>query len=119
MSGNFLRYCIHSEHLYGVIGGTKISMKVDSSKGRGEHNHGHQHRFCATCGIHVFGEGTAPDGKSIAAVNIRCLEGINLASAPVTLSSTAARSSREVAVASSKPRGFARSLSAGPGPVSS
>lgn len=37
-----------------------------------------QHHFCPNCGIHPFGEGTGPDGKTMAAVNIRCLEDINL-----------------------------------------
>lgn len=36
------------------------------------------HRFCATCGIHCFGEGLDPKGNPMAAVNIRCLEGIDL-----------------------------------------
>ena len=36
------------------------------------------HRFCATCGIHPFGEGTDPEGNKMAAVNIHCLEGIDL-----------------------------------------
>lgn len=39
-----------------------------------------RHRFCATCGIHPFGEGTDPSGKRIAAINARCLEGVDLAS---------------------------------------
>ena len=38
-----------------------------------------QHRFCPTCGIHPFGEGIAPDGSAMAAVNVRCLEGIEIA----------------------------------------
>ena len=42
-----------------------------------------KHRFCSTCGIHPFGEGTSSDGRSMAAVNIRCLEGIDLESVPV------------------------------------
>lgn len=42
-----------------------------------------KHRFCPTCGIHPFGEGTDPSGKQIAAINIRCLEVIGLASVPV------------------------------------
>jgi len=41
------------------------------------------HRFCATCGIHPFGEGTDPKGNRIAAVNIRCLEEIKLDAIPV------------------------------------
>lgn len=42
-----------------------------------------KHRFCPTCGIHPYGEGVDPKGNAMAAVNIRCLEGIDLASVPV------------------------------------
>jgi hypothetical protein len=43
-----------------------------------------RHRFCATCGIHVFGEGVDPKGNRMAAVNIRCLETFDVSSVPVT-----------------------------------
>lgn len=42
-----------------------------------------RHRFCPACGIHPFGEGVDPQGNAIAAINIRCLEGIDLAAIPV------------------------------------
>lgn len=42
-----------------------------------------KHRFCATCGIHPYGEGVDPQGHEMAAVNIRCIEGIDLSSIPV------------------------------------
>src|SRR4051812_13572993 len=42
------------------------------------------HLFCATCGIHPYGEGTDPKGNRMAAINIRCIEGIDLAAIPVT-----------------------------------
>ena len=42
-----------------------------------------KHRFCRTCGIHTYGEGIDPKGDRIAAINIRCLEEIDLASVPV------------------------------------
>ena len=42
-----------------------------------------QHRFCRICGIHPYGEGVDPKGNRMAAINIRCLEGIDLASVPV------------------------------------
>ena len=42
-----------------------------------------QHRFCAVCGIHPYGEGADPTGKPMAAINIRCLEGIDLEKVPV------------------------------------
>ncbi len=43
-----------------------------------------QHRFCPTCGIHAYGEAPAPSGELMAAINIRCLEGIDLQAIPVT-----------------------------------
>ncbi|MEP6790018.1 MAG: GFA family protein [Ramlibacter sp.] len=45
--------------------------------------HAIHHRFCASCGIHPFGEATDPNGNAMAAVNIRCLEGVDLDSVPV------------------------------------
>ena len=42
-----------------------------------------KHRFCQTCGIHPYGEGTDPKGNKIAAINPRCIEGIDLESIPV------------------------------------
>jgi hypothetical protein len=43
-----------------------------------------EHRFCPVCGIHPYGEGSDPKGNRMAAVNIRCLEDIDLDSVPVT-----------------------------------
>ena len=45
--------------------------------------HAIKHRFCPTCGIHAYGEGPGPNGKPMAAINIRCIETIDLASIPV------------------------------------
>jgi hypothetical protein len=43
-----------------------------------------KHRFCPTCGIHPFAEATDPrSGKPMAAINARCLEGIDVASLAV------------------------------------
>lgn len=42
-----------------------------------------KHNFCRTCGIHPYGEGTDRQGNRMAAVNIRCLEGIELEAVPV------------------------------------
>ncbi len=43
-----------------------------------------KHRFCANCGIGPYAEATNPKGEPMAAINIRCIEGIDLASVPVT-----------------------------------
>lgn len=45
--------------------------------------HAIQHRFCAVCGIHPFGEGTDPQGNAMAAINLRCLEDVDLDSLPI------------------------------------
>lgn len=37
-----------------------------------------KHRFCPSCGIHPFGEGVSPSGQATAAINVRCLEGVDL-----------------------------------------
>lgn len=42
-----------------------------------------KHHFCSNCGIHPFGEGTSPKGDVMAAVNVRCLEDINLEQYPI------------------------------------
>ncbi len=36
------------------------------------------HHFCPDCGCAPFGIGISPDGKPTAAINIRCLEGVEL-----------------------------------------
>jgi hypothetical protein len=42
------------------------------------------HRFCPQCGIHPYAEAVDPkSGKPTAAVNIRCIEGLDLKSVPV------------------------------------
>lgn len=42
-----------------------------------------EHKFCPTCGIHPYAEGVDPKGGRMAAVNLRCVEAIDLASIPV------------------------------------
>ena len=39
-----------------------------------------QHKFCPKCGCAPFAVGKAPSGDEMAAINIRCLDGIDLAS---------------------------------------
>jgi hypothetical protein len=43
-----------------------------------------KHHFCANCGIHPYGESVSPGGDMMAAVNLRCIEGIELDEIPVT-----------------------------------
>lgn len=36
------------------------------------------HHFCAKCGCGPLGYGVDPNGNKMAAVNVRCLEGVNI-----------------------------------------
>jgi hypothetical protein len=38
------------------------------------------HLFCATCGIKSFSRGTSPDGSPTIAINVRCLDAVDLKS---------------------------------------
>jgi hypothetical protein len=37
------------------------------------------HLFCKVCGVHSFASGTGRDGVEMRAVNVRCLEGVDVA----------------------------------------
>lgn len=41
------------------------------------------HLFCADCGVESFGRGTKPDGTETVAINIRCLDDVDLDAHPV------------------------------------
>jgi hypothetical protein len=43
-----------------------------------------KHRFCPECGIHPYSEGTDRNGNAMIAINIRCLEGIEPETIPVS-----------------------------------
>jgi len=42
-----------------------------------------KHRFCSACGIHPFAEANDPKGNPMAAINVRCVEGLDISSLPV------------------------------------
>lgn len=37
-----------------------------------------EHLFCSGCGMESFARGTKPDGTGMVAVNVRCLDGVDL-----------------------------------------
>ncbi len=45
--------------------------------------HAIRHNFWAVCGIHPFGEGSDPRGNPIAAINLRCVDDVDLDTIPV------------------------------------
>lgn len=42
-----------------------------------------RHRFCRVCGIHPYAEATDPQGQAVAAINLRCVDGLDLDAIPV------------------------------------
>jgi hypothetical protein len=62
----------------------KLLTPEDASKTYLFNKHLIKHHFCPECGIHPYAEATDPKGNPMAAINVRCLEGINLESVPVT-----------------------------------
>lgn len=45
--------------------------------------HAIEHRFCSTCGIHSYAVGSDARGNKMAAINVRCLENVDLDKVPV------------------------------------
>ncbi len=57
----------------------KVSTKSGAETGSYTFNkHVIKHRFCKTCGIHPYGEGVDPKGNPMAAINVRCLDAVDL-----------------------------------------
>ncbi len=36
------------------------------------------HLFCSTCGISAFGRGETPDGQKMVAINLRCIDDLDM-----------------------------------------
>lgn len=61
----------------------KLLTPEDAASSYTFNKHVIQHRFCPVCGMHPYGEGSDPKGNAMAAINLRCLEDIDLESIPV------------------------------------
>lgn len=45
--------------------------------------HAIAHRFCPTCGIQPWSEATSPSGEPVVAINLHCIDGVDLEAIPV------------------------------------
>lgn len=73
--------CARAGWLLWFVPPDKFTLKTPASAlGSYEFNkHVIHHKFCPTCGIKPFSEGVGPDGKPMLAINVRCLEGVDIA----------------------------------------
>ena len=62
----------------------RLTTPESASRSYEFNKHAIRHRFCPTCGIHPYADGSDANGNAIAAVNVRCLEGIDLETIKVT-----------------------------------
>ena len=46
--------------------------------------HAIRHQFCIDCGVEVFARGKKPDGSEVVALNVSCIDGIELAKLAMT-----------------------------------
>jgi hypothetical protein len=42
------------------------------------------HPFCKYCGVGAFSQGKSPDGRDMVAVNVRCLDGVDIKALSLT-----------------------------------
>lgn len=61
----------------------RLLSREDATSNYQFNKHVISHRFCPACGIHPYGEGADPKGNAMAAINVRCIENVDLASIPV------------------------------------
>lgn len=46
--------------------------------------HAIRHQLCVDCGVEVFARGRKPDGAEVIALNVNCIDGIDLATLKLT-----------------------------------
>ena len=75
-------HCSRKGYLLWFVPRTQLKLKTPADQlGVYTFNkHVIKHHFCTTCGCAPFGLGVAPNGLETAAINVRCLEGVDLES---------------------------------------
>jgi len=73
-------HCSRKGYLLWFVGRDKLRLKTPESDLATYtfNKHVIKHHFCPACGCAPFGFGTDPKGNATAAVNARCLEGVDL-----------------------------------------
>jgi hypothetical protein len=72
--------CRRRGYLMWFVPRDKLHLKTPDSEvaSYSFNKHRIKHRFCSTCGSATFGEGSNAKGNKMAAINVRCLEDVDL-----------------------------------------
>ena len=75
-------HCAKKGYLLAFVprGSLRLSTPEDAMATYTFNTHRLRHHFCPTCGCAPFAEGASPKGEPTAAVNVRCLDGVELSS---------------------------------------
>lgn len=73
-------YCQRKGYLLWFTGRDQVKLLTgeDNLATYTFNRHEIQHKFCPTCGCAPFGFGTDPSGNATAAINVRCLDTVDL-----------------------------------------
>ncbi|HEY6940549.1 GFA family protein [Dokdonella sp.] len=74
--------CSKKGHLLAFVPASNVVLRTPESalSTYTFNTHRIRHQFCPVCGIAPFGRGTDREGNETFAVNVRCLEGVDLRS---------------------------------------
>jgi hypothetical protein len=73
-------HCLRKGFLLAFVPRTQLKLTTpDTTSTYLFNKHVIQHKFCPNCGTQPFGYGKDRGGNEIAAINVRCLEDIDLA----------------------------------------
>lgn len=72
--------CSRRGHLLAFFPAAKVDLRTpeDALSTYTFNKHVIRHQFCPVCGVGPFGRGADRDGNPVFAINVRCLEGIDL-----------------------------------------
>ena len=74
-------HCSRKAYLLWFVPRDKLTLKTPAAEMATYHFNRHviAHHFCPNCGCAPFGFGSDREGKPTAAINVRCLEGVEIA----------------------------------------
>lgn len=76
-------HCSRKGYLLSFVPRQQLQLKSGSGVSTYTFNrHVIQHQFCSNCGCAPYGLGKDGKGQQVAAINLRCIEGLDLAALP-------------------------------------